>query len=112
MGFIDSLKSLISDGKSDNYEKDGYWLYVRCDRCGEVIRTRIDLRRDLNPGDEGGFIVRKTLVGNRTCFERIEATLIFDDQRRVIDHEIDRGELVTAEAYEDSSQSSIGRSQD
>ena len=112
MGFIDSLKSLISDGKSDNYEQAGHWLYARCNRCGEVIRTRIDLQRDLNLRDEGGYIARKTLVGNQTCFERIEVTLIFDDQRRVIDHEIERGTLVTAEEYEDPSQSSIGSSQD
>jgi hypothetical protein len=103
MGFFDSLKSLISDSQNDQSDKSGYWLYARCNRCGEVIKTRIDLQHDLNPRDEGGYLVRKTLVGNQTCFERIEVTLIFDNQRRVVDHEAVGGELVTAEEDEDSS---------
>ena len=99
MGFLDSLKSVFSGG-DDSYEKNAYWIYVRCKRCGETIKTRIDLRNNLHPLDEGGYIVRKTLVGNQLCFERIEVTLTFDEQRRVIDREISKGEFITAEEFE------------
>ena len=100
MGFLDSLKSLVSEGGNDQSDKNGYWLYARCNRCGEVIRTRIDFQRELNPRDEGGYVVRKTLVGNQTCFERIQVTLIFDGRRQLVDHEIVGGELASAEEFE------------
>ncbi len=100
MGFLDSLKSVFS--ASDNYEADGYWIYVRCNRCGEVIKTRLDLRNNLNPRDEGGYIARKTLVGNQLCFERIEVTLIFDSQRHVVEQDIVRGQFITAEEFDEA----------
>ena len=98
MGFLDSLKSMFTGGIASKDE--AYWIYVRCRRCGEVIKTRLDLHNNLTPQDEGGYIVHKTLVGNRLCFERIEVTLTFDEQRRLMDREISRGEFITAEEFE------------
>ncbi len=98
MGFLDSLKSLFT-AQDDSYEKFGYWVYVRCNRCGESIKTRIDLRNGLHLRDEGGYITRKTLVGNQLCFERIEVSLVFDEQRRVVEQEIRRGQFITAKEF-------------
>jgi hypothetical protein len=98
MGFLDAIKSLFSAG-GGGQDEAGQWVYVRCRRCGEVIRTRIDLRNDLSMRDEGGYVAQKTLVGNQRCFERIEISLIFDDNRRLVGQEATRGEFVTAEAY-------------
>jgi hypothetical protein len=98
MGFLDSLKSLLGGG--EERDEPGYWVYVRCRRCGEAIKTRIDLRNDLSPRDEGGFVVRKTLVGDQRCFERIEVTLTFDENRQLAEREIVRGDFITAEEYE------------
>jgi hypothetical protein len=97
MSFFDSLKSLFSGGGPTN--QDGYWIYVRCRRCGEVIRARLDLLNSLSTRDEGGYIAQKTLVGSQHCFERIEVTLIFDDNRRLVEREIIRGEFITPEEY-------------
>jgi hypothetical protein len=97
MGFLDSMKSLLGGGEKRG--EAGYWVYVRCRRCGEAIKTRIDLRNDLSPRDEGGFVVRKTLVGDRRCFERIEVTLTFDENRQLAEREIVRGDFITAEEY-------------
>ena len=101
MGFLNSLKSMFS-GNDDSYEKNAYWIYVRCKRCGEAIKTRIDLRNNLTPLDEGGYIVHKTLVGNQLCFERIEVTLTFGEHRQVVGQEISGGEFITAEEFEAS----------
>jgi len=95
MGFLDSLKSLFAGGGAQ--DETGYWIYVRCRRCGEVIKTRIDLRNDLSPGEEEGYVITKTLVGDKLCFERIEVTLTFDENRQLIGREITRGEFITAE---------------
>ena len=97
MGFVDALKSLFIPEARDN---DGYWVYVRCHRCGETIKTRIDLRNSLSARDEGGYVVNKTLMGSQNnCFQRIEVSLVFDDNRNLIDQTISFGEFITAEAY-------------
>jgi hypothetical protein len=99
MGFFDSLKSLFTG--AEGQDRDGYWIYVRCRRCGEVIKTRLDLRNNLSVRDEGGFIARKTLIGgSHYCFQRIEVTLIFDESRQLVEREIMHGDFITAEEYE------------
>lgn len=97
MGFLESIKSLLAGSERD---ATGYWIYVRCRRCGEVIRTRVDLNNDLSPRDEGGYVVSKTLVGSQRCFERIETRLIFDENRRLVEREIVRGDFITAQEFE------------
>lgn len=98
MGFLDSMKSLLGGGEEQ--DQTGYYVYVRCHRCGETIKTRIDMRNDLSRLEEGGFVVNKTLVGSQRCFERIEVTLRFDDNRKLVDREIVRGEFINAEEFE------------
>ncbi len=98
MGLLDSLKSIFGGGSPP--QDEGYWIYVRCRRCGEVIKTQLDLRNNLTENDEGGYSATKTLVGNRLCFERIEVMLTFDVQRRLLEREIARGEFITAEEFE------------
>jgi hypothetical protein len=97
MGFFDSLKSLFSGPA--HQKQDGYWIYVRCRRCGEALKTRVDLLNNLSMRDEGGYVVQKTLVGSQLCFERIEVTLIFDENRRLVEQEALRGDFITAEEY-------------
>ena len=99
MGFFDALKALFGGGSS-GHSDEGYWIYVRCRRCGEVIKTRLDLLNSLALNDEGGYTTTKTLVGNRLCFERIEVTLTFDENRRLLEREIVHGDFITAETYE------------
>ncbi|MEW5959054.1 MAG: hypothetical protein AB1801_15080 [Chloroflexota bacterium] len=98
MGFLDSLKSIFAGGPSG--DQSSYWLYVRCRRCGEAIKTRIDLNNDLSLNDEGGFVVNKTLIGRKFCFERVEVSLTFDANRRLLDRHISRGDFLTAAEYE------------
>ena len=101
MGFLDSMKSLFSGGEVGD---SGYYIYVRCRRCGEVIKTRLDLHNDLSLADGGGYVVNKTLIGSQLCFERIEVRLTFDERRQLVDREISRGEFITAEEYEAAAQ--------
>ena len=100
MSFFDSLKSLFVGGTSSGQGDGVYWIYVRCHRCGEVIKTRLDLLNSLTLNDEGGYVASKILVGNRLCFERIEVTLTFDENRRLINRHIQRGDFITAEEFE------------
>ena len=99
MGFLDSLKSMFAGGGGGQSGSE-YWVYVKCRRCGEAIKTRIDLHSSLSAEDDGGYVARKTLVGSKLCFERIEVTLYFDGGRKLVNQDIAMGEFITAEEYE------------
>ena len=102
MGFFKKLASLVSATPTD---METLGLYVRCDQCGEAIRTHIHLRHDLSPlygegGQGGAYLVRKTLTGSKRCFQPIEVELTFDADRKVIAREIRGGQFITEEEYE------------
>jgi len=103
MRFLKKIASALSSKGAE--EGDVLWVYVRCDKCGEAIRTRIDLRHDLTPnysaeGRVTDYVVRKVLIGSQRCFERIEVDLILDPQRRLISREIAGGQFIAKEEYE------------
>jgi hypothetical protein len=97
MGWLDGLKSLFGGAGAGG--DGGYYVYVRCKRCGEALRTRVNLRNDLSLDDSGGYVLHKTLVGSRRCFERIEVTMTFGGARQLTNREISGGEFITAEEY-------------
>jgi len=103
MSFLKKIASALSPKGAE--EGEALWVYVRCHKCGEAIRTRIDLGHDLTPtySDEGrvtSYSLRKVLIGSRRCFEPIEVRLTFDAQRRVSSREITGGEFISKEEYE------------
>jgi hypothetical protein len=103
MSFLKKIASALSPKGAE--EGEAFWVYVRCDKCGEAIKTRIDLRHDPTPkySDEGrvtSYSLRKVLIGSRRCFEPIEVKLTFDPQRRVISREIAGGQFISKEEYE------------
>ncbi len=79
----------------------GYWVAVRCKRCGEVIRARVNLSNDLSPEYEGEtltYVCRKVLIGENRCFQQVEVWLKFDQNRNLIDREVRGGSFVDEEA--------------
>ena len=102
MGFFKKVASFLSATPTD---METLGLYVRCDKCGEAIGTRIHLRHDLSPlyteGEQGvTYLVRKTLMGSKRCFQPIEVELTFDANRKVIVREITGGQFVTEQEYQ------------
>lgn len=114
MSFLKKIASALSpkaagacSERSERSRREGevLWVYVHCDKCGEKIRTRVDLSYDLTPNydDEGrvaSYFSRKVLIGSRNCFEPIEVELTFDAHRRVISREIAGGQFISREEYE------------
>ncbi|MBM4464671.1 MAG: hypothetical protein FJ014_03740 [Chloroflexi bacterium] len=103
MSFLKKIASALSPKGAE--EGDALWVYVRCHRCGERIKTRVDLSYDLTPNydDEGrvtSYFSRKVLIGSRGCFAPIEVKLTFDAQRRVSSREINGGQFISREEYE------------
>ena len=99
MGLLKKLSGLFSSGGEANV----LWLYVRCEACGEVIASRINLANDPTPTYEGGdraFYLHKTLIGSRRgCYRPIEVDLTFDANRRLTSREVRGGTFVTREEF-------------
>jgi hypothetical protein len=112
MGFLDGLKKALGGGKTTGAGGGGrstygaedwaYWVYTQCRRCGEPLRTRIDLRNDPSEENDGTWLVRKGLTGSGKyyCFQTVEVMLHFDRAKKtVLDSDADGGRLITAEEY-------------
>jgi hypothetical protein len=71
---------------------------VRCLRCGELIEGKINVYND--PSAEYGaagkatYHCRKVLVGSGGCYQKIEVTFEFDEDRRVRERSVSGGEFV------------------
>ena len=90
MGF---LKKLFSGGDAKP-EKRYYTFHVKCNRCGEVIEGRVDLDNDLSldyEGDTTVYFVRKGLIGENRCFQRIEVEMKFTSDRELIEQQATGG---------------------
>lgn len=102
MGLLDGLLKRLGIGGAPTDR--GIYYYVRCDKCGEKIRFRVDPRWDLAPsyddGDEASsFTVTKHIVGQK-CFRPIEVTLTFDRNRKESSRSVSGGQLITVAEYE------------
>ena len=100
MSFFKRITHLFSGSRpGDQY---AYWITVKCNRCGEIIRSRVDLRNDLSLdyGTEESqpvYFCRKTLMGDSAetrCFQRVEVELSFDKERHLLDRQISGGQFV------------------
>jgi hypothetical protein len=80
VSLLSRLASLFGGGGSAGSADGGIYVRVRCDACGEVVQARINPSSDLSLSDEGGYFVRKVLVGQQ-CFRPIEVQLRYSDVR-------------------------------
>ena len=75
-----------------------YTFSVKCNRCGETIEGRVDLNNDLSVEyEEGGdiFLVRKVLMGENRCFQRIEVELKFNSDRELLEQHASGGQFIS-----------------
>ena len=98
MNFIKKISSLFS-GSGEDDGRRSLWISVQCDRCGEAIRTRIDLTHDLTAeygeGErEDAYFCRKVLIGKQSCYVPIEVLLKFDDRRRLTEKQVTGGKFI------------------
>jgi len=90
MGF---LKKLFGGGTSSS-SSVFYTFTVHCDRCGETIEGKVNLSNDLSLDDEGGYHVRKVLMGSGHCYQQIEVTLRFDAVRQLQEKQVSGGRFL------------------
>jgi hypothetical protein len=90
MGF---LKKLFGSGGTSS-SSDFYTFSVSCDRCDEVIEGKVNMSNDLSLDEEGGYHVRKVLIGSGRCFQQIEVTLRFDLSRQLLEKQVSGGKFI------------------
>jgi hypothetical protein len=100
MGFLKKLSSLFTPSG----DQRSLWLYVKCEKCGEILKGRVDLYNDLSiqyaeSGSGTSYYCRKVFVGSNRCYRPIEVELTFDKDRRLMNEEVKGGETVTESAY-------------
>ena len=96
MGFFKKLTSVFSSSPQKPADLS-YWYTVRCKRCGEEIKARIDLRNDLTidyDAGDGSYYCRKVIIGGGYCFQQIEVQMRFNTKRLLIDRQIEGGQFV------------------
>jgi hypothetical protein len=101
MRFLKKLGALFSPSIGDDRS---LWVYVKCEKCGEILKGRVDLYNDLSVRYEesGGattYYCRKVFIGSNRCYRPIEVELTFDKNRRLVNEEIKGGEFVAEEDF-------------
>lgn len=102
MGFFRRLRTLLSRG-ADAEDAHALIFYVRCDRCGELIRARADRRWDLlqELGDGvTGYSLHKEVLGMQ-CNALMRMHVTFDRTYKITDQTIEGGRFVSQAEYED-----------
>lgn len=105
MAFLERLFGSLRGKGGSSGADNAFYYYVRCGRCGERIRVRVDRANDLaqdfdNGGDNpSGYRTTKGVVGKQ-CFRVLTLTITYDGARRVTSRSIDGGEFITAEEFE------------
>jgi hypothetical protein len=95
MGIFRKFSSLFTGSPKDT----SFWIVVQCGRCGEIIRTRVDLNNDLSAEygeDEGetAYYSRKVLIGKEGCYVPIEVELKFDAHRNLVEKRVKGGKFM------------------
>jgi len=101
MSLLKKISGIFTGSNQEN-KSASLEIVVQCSRCGENIRSRIDLTNDLSAeygedGQEAYFLCRKVLIGKQGCYAPIEIILNFDADRNLIGRQITGGKFSTGE---------------
>jgi hypothetical protein len=103
MGFWERVLNILTGGKGVA-DPMIYWVYVRCDKCGEPLKARVDLRNELSAEfgerrEDTVYTTRKVLIGSGRCHAPVEVRLTFDWRRNPLRREISGGSFLTEQEY-------------
>lgn len=104
MNILKSLRKVLSSPppRTDR----SLYLYVRCSKCGEKLRARVDVWNELTPeydgksDDAASYFCRKVLIGEKLCYQPIELRLKFDKSHKLIDKTIMGGKFIEQDEFE------------
>ncbi len=101
MGFLKKIiEAVFGSGGGEIRDPDGIYLYIKCSRCGALVRVRADKRHDLQRDYDSGELILRKEVMDGACFSLIQTTTRFDAGYRIIDQQIEGGEFISWEEYQ------------
>lgn len=98
MGLLDKLfggEKGNKEKQADNGDPNGIYFDVTCGKCEQALKIRADRQNDLGQREGGGYIWRKTITCD-SCFQRMNAEVIFDNKHTVQNSDIDKGKIAPA----------------
>jgi hypothetical protein len=115
VGLVDALKSMLGlgGGAGSSGPDRGLYRYVRCNRCKDVVRVRINVANEVSelsdePDDEGGeiaatnpsarYAIAKGVVDSK-CFRPMRMTILFDGRKNEVESSVQGGEMVDEAAW-------------
>jgi hypothetical protein len=109
MNFLKQLAEFFTARPTPIGSDVGLYYYIKCNRCGEIIKVRINPMNDLSYSDsDNTMFVRKVIVG-RKCYNRIDAEFTYNNQRKLLNAEASGGDIVDKKEYDQqAAQSDIG----
>jgi hypothetical protein len=103
MNFLRQLGRLFGGGGGGSANRY-LTVYVMSRRCREPINGQVDLFNEVSAVEEGdhAFYTRKVLhtSGERRCFDQVEVSLYFDQNKKLVRHEVTGGSWLTEAEYE------------
>ena len=104
MNLLKKFANLLMGGGAPNADKRYLTVYVLSRRCNEPVSGQVDLLNELSKTDEGdhAYYTRKVLhtTGESRCFAQVEIELYFNQDKKVINHEVTGGRWLTSDEYE------------
>jgi hypothetical protein len=103
MNFFKSIAKLFSRTPSGS---DGrmFTVYLLSRRCNEPLAGQVDLLNELSQTDEGAhaYYTRKLFrtSGQNRCFDQVEVELWFDQNKKLVEHQVQGGQWLSIEEYE------------
>jgi hypothetical protein len=111
---MDALKSMLGlgGGVGSSGPDRGLYRYVRCNKCKDVVRVRINVTNEVselseNQEEDGGeiaatnpaarYAVSKGVVDSK-CFRKMRLTILFDGRKHELESSVEGGGEVVDEA--------------
>lgn len=103
MNFFKSLANLFGGGRPAA-DSRMLTVYLLSRRCNEPLAGQIDLLNELSLSDDDAhaYYTRKVFstTGAKRCFDQVEVELWFDQNKKVIEHQVTGGRWLEAGEYE------------
>jgi hypothetical protein len=98
MGFLDSIKRLLSSPQKSNIIE----VYLKDDKCGKmlkvILRKSYEISRVYEEQSDVKYMVNKVVICDK-CFNRIKFSLGFDKHYNIISRQIEGGSFLSEEEY-------------
>jgi hypothetical protein len=78
-------------------------IYALSRRCNEPVSGQVDLLNELSRADDSAYAYHSRKVlhtsGERRCFSQVEISLYFNQDKQIVQHEVEGGRWLTGEEY-------------